>query len=65
MLEVNKRDDDIAEAIKIIYNSITYPDTQLAMERTKTTLLIEETRSYVHHEDIWVVNSEGVALRYP
>jgi hypothetical protein len=40
----------------------SYPDTELAVEGTKATLLVEKLRGYIRHEYFWVVNSEGVAL---
>ena len=40
----------------------THPDTELAMEGTKATLLVKKLRGNIRHEHVWVMNGEGVAL---
>lgn len=43
----------------------THPNAELAVEGAEVGLLVEETRRYVLHEDVRIVNRKGAAFRDP
>ena len=35
------------------------------MEGSEVSLLVEKLRTYIIHEDVWVMNGEGMAFGHP